>query len=67
MKLRVLIPLLACCLAGVAAAQRPTPPTNPALPVIATAQYDIARIGANLLETILTPQNVNASQFGRVA
>jgi hypothetical protein len=34
--------------------------------VIATAQYDNARTGANLLETILVPQNVNAAQFGRI-
>ena len=71
MKLRVsvpaLVPLLVCCLAGIAAVQRPTPPTKPALPVIATAQYDNARTGANLLETILTPQNVNAARFGRIA
>jgi hypothetical protein len=67
MKLRVLIPLLVCGLAGLAAAQRPSPATKPMLPVIATAQYDNARTGANLLETILTPQNVNAAQFGRIA
>src|SRR5438270_9201941 len=36
-------------------------------PVVATAQYDNARTGANLFETILTPQNVNANQFGRIA
>ncbi len=36
------------------------------LPAIATAQYDNARSGANLLETILTPQNVNVAQFGRI-
>jgi len=65
MKLRVLVPLLVCCLAGLAAAQRPAPATKPLLPVIATAQYDNARTGANLLETVLTPQNVNAAQFGR--
>jgi hypothetical protein len=40
---------------------------KPALVNVATAQYDNARSGANLLETILTPQNVNASQFGRIA
>src|SRR5260370_32546615 len=71
MKLRVagpaLAPLLVCCLAGIAAVQRPSPATKPNLPVIATAQYDNARTGANLLETILTPQNVNVGQFGRIA
>ena len=40
---------------------------KPELIVVSTAQYDNARTGANLLETILNPQNVNASQFGRVA
>src|SRR5258707_9726627 len=67
MKLRVFLALLVCCLAGVAAPQRPGPATKPNLPVIATAQYDNARTGANLLETILTPQNVNVGQFGRIA
>ncbi len=67
MKLRVFLALLVCCLAGVAAPQRPSPATKPNLPVIATAQYDNARTGANLLETILTPQNVNVGQFGRIA
>jgi hypothetical protein len=65
MKLRILVPLLACCLAAVTTAQRPA--AKPILPVIATAQYDNARTGANRVESILTPQNVNASQFGRVA
>ncbi|MGA2430975.1 MAG: pyrrolo-quinoline quinone [Candidatus Acidiferrum sp.] len=31
-----------------------------------TAQYDNARTGANLNETILTPANVNAAQFGKL-
>jgi hypothetical protein len=31
-----------------------------------TAQYDNARSGANLNETILTPANVNAAQFGKL-
>lgn len=66
MKLRVFVPFLVCCLAGVAAAHRPAPATKSLLPVIATAQYDNARTGANLLETILTPQTVNAAQFGRI-
>jgi hypothetical protein len=67
MKLRVFLALLVCCLAGVAAPQRPSPATKPNLPLIATAQYDNARTGANLLETILTPQNVNVGQFGRIS
>jgi hypothetical protein len=33
---------------------------------ILTSQYDNARTGANLKETILTPQNVNSRQFGKV-
>jgi hypothetical protein len=65
MRKRVFVALMLCCLVGFAAAQRRTPVTKP-LPVIATAQYDNARTGANLLETILTPQNVNAAQFGRI-
>src|SRR6266404_6053974 len=67
MKPRVLIPFLACALAIAAAGQGRAPATKRTLPVIATAQYDNARTGANLLETILTPQNVNVAQFGRIA
>src|SRR5690348_3298825 len=33
---------------------------------VLTSQYDNARTGANLRETILTPKNVNAAQFGKV-
>src|SRR5882762_9141833 len=33
---------------------------------VLTSQYDNARTGANLHETILTPQNVNSVQFGKV-
>jgi hypothetical protein len=76
MTLRMIILLLVCGLAGlVALPQNPatksaaprTPTKKPALTVAATAQYDNARTGAKLLETTLTPQNVNAGQFGRVA
>jgi hypothetical protein len=33
---------------------------------VVTSQYDNARTGANLNETILTPANVNVKQFGKV-
>jgi len=33
---------------------------------LTTAQYDNARTGANLKETILTPESVNSSRFGKV-
>jgi hypothetical protein len=33
---------------------------------ITTSQYDNARTGANPHETVLTPQNVNAKQFGKL-
>jgi hypothetical protein len=41
--------------------------TSPVItsPVI-TSQYDNLRSGATLHETVLTPQNVNAAQFGRL-
>jgi len=38
----------------------------PAQSAVATAQYDNARTGANLHETILTPRNVASPQFGRI-
>jgi outer membrane protein assembly factor BamB len=34
---------------------------------VTTSQYDNARSGANVTETTLTPRNVNAKQFGKVA
>ncbi|MDP8981179.1 MAG: pyrrolo-quinoline quinone [Acidobacteriota bacterium] len=37
----------------------------PAFAQVTTWQYDSARTGANLHETILTPANVNAAQFGK--
>jgi len=33
---------------------------------VVTSQYDNARTGANLRETVLTPRNVNSSQFGKL-
>jgi hypothetical protein len=38
----------------------------PALAQITTSQYDNARTGATLVERMLTPQNVNARQFGKL-
>jgi hypothetical protein len=35
-------------------------------PQITTSQYDNARSGANLQETILSPKNVNVREFGKV-
>jgi hypothetical protein len=35
-------------------------------PVVATYHNDNARTGANTLETVLTPENVNAARFGRL-
>lgn len=35
--------------------------------VVSTAQYGNQRLGANVHETVLTPGNVEPSQFGRVA
>jgi hypothetical protein len=67
MRAHSIVALLVCVPAVIAVAL-PSPQTHkPGLPVIATAQYDNARTGANLLETTLTPENVNANQFGRVA
>jgi hypothetical protein len=33
---------------------------------VLTYQYGNARAGANLAETVLTPANVNANQFGKL-
>jgi len=38
----------------------------PAAAQMTTSQYDNARTGANLAETVLTPQDVNSRQFGKV-
>ena len=38
----------------------------PAGSQVLTSQYDNARTGANLHETILSPQNVNSTTFGKV-
>ncbi len=37
-----------------------------AQPPVTTAQYDNLRTGANVRETILTPENVNAARFGKL-
>ena len=33
---------------------------------VLTSQYDNARSGATLIETTLTPANVNAARFGKI-
>jgi hypothetical protein len=33
---------------------------------VVTSQYDNARTGADINETVLTPANVNVKQFGKV-
>jgi hypothetical protein len=33
---------------------------------VTTSQYDDARSGANRVETILTPRNVNVRHFGKI-
>ncbi len=38
----------------------------PALAQVTTSQYDNSRTGATLNEKILTPQNVNPAQFGKL-
>src|SRR5271170_7073593 len=38
----------------------------PALAQVTTSQYDNFRTGATLHEKVLTPQNVNAKQFGKL-
>jgi hypothetical protein len=38
----------------------------PAVAQVTTSQYDNFRTGATLNETVLTPQNVNAEQFGKL-
>ena len=41
--------------------------TTTAAPDVTTWHYDLARDGLNAQETILTPANVNATQFGKIA
>ncbi|HTJ31472.1 MAG TPA: hypothetical protein VL346_13290, partial [Acidobacteriaceae bacterium] len=49
----------------VQAASTPPPPTT--APDVTTYHYNNARDGLNAQETILTPSNVNSSQFGKLA
>ncbi len=44
----------------------PPPPPPPAAQGVYTHKYDNTRQGANLSETILTPQNVNSTTFGKL-
>ena len=41
-------------------------PGGPTVPDVTTYHYDLARDGLNAQETILTPANVNSSQFGKI-
>src|SRR5580765_7960745 len=38
----------------------------PSVAQVTTSQYDNSRTGATLNEKVLTPQNVNAKQFGKL-
>src|SRR6267154_5357215 len=53
---RILIFFIVCCYVPAAAAQ-----TN-----VTTYHYDNARTGHNMTETVLTPGNVNSTQFGKL-
>src|SRR5947209_1350857 len=45
----------------------PTPTPTPTSQVaVVTREYDNARTGANLSETVLTPKNVNTTTFGKL-
>ena len=44
----------------------PPPPPPPPVQGVYTHKYDNTRQGANLSETILTPQNVNSTTFGKL-
>jgi hypothetical protein len=60
---RPLVPFVVCVVVSafpaVVSAQQAAPP-------VATSQYDNARTGATVNETTLTPENVNAKQFGKL-
>jgi outer membrane protein assembly factor BamB len=64
--------ILACGGGGSTAASAPTPtPTPPpagatTAPDVTTYHFDNARDGLNAAETILTPSNVNSTQFGKI-
>jgi hypothetical protein len=59
MNLRASLPTLGFAIAALLS-------NAPAHAQVLTSQYDNARTGANLKETILTPQNVNSKQFGKI-
>ncbi|HET9177965.1 MAG TPA: pyrrolo-quinoline quinone [Terriglobia bacterium] len=54
--------LMLACLLLVSAGELP----RPAQAQVATSQYDNSRTGSNQRETVLTPRNVNANQFGKL-
>lgn len=43
----------------------PTPGSGTSVSIL-TQHYDVARTGANVSETVLTPANVNSNQFGKL-
>lgn len=54
--------LVLACLLLVSVGELP----RPAQAQVATSQYDNSRTGSNQRETVLTPRNVNATQFGKL-
>ncbi len=65
-----LVLALAAC-GGGGSASSPPPPVPPPPPVgsgtdVVTYKNDLARSGANLTESVLTPANVNSSAFGKL-
>ena len=56
---------LPCTAASASPSPPPSSPPQPSAPTdVATYRNDIARTGANLTESVLTPANVNSATFG---